>query len=113
MNNQINSYFHKCLFIFSILLLLSGCDIIDEIFGSGDDDNINGNESGSIEKIEVGIYIDNANYKYTYEDPDTHDTHDEYVNGGEFSVDFITVAGISGFADDTYITEFDNPSFLG
>ena len=31
------SYFRKFLFIFSVLFLLSGCDIVDTIFGSGDD----------------------------------------------------------------------------
>ena len=41
MTIQIYSYIRKYLILFTILLLFSGCDIIDSIFGSGDDD-VNG-----------------------------------------------------------------------
>ncbi|NHZ86495.1 MAG: hypothetical protein GWP19_11545 [Planctomycetia bacterium] len=39
MNNLRYSYIRKYLFIFSILFLFSGCDIVDTIIGSGKDDN--------------------------------------------------------------------------
>lgn len=101
MTIQRYSYTRKYLFIFSVLFLLSGCDIIDEMFGRGVDTTIG--KQAEIARIEVDVFIDNAQYS----------TSDGDVNGGEFNGDFTSIAGTSSFSDSVYSTTFDNPPVLG
>ena len=101
MISQRYSYIRKYLFIFSILFLLSGCDIIDEMFDRGVD-TTNGKQS-EIARVEVDVFIDNVQYSTT----------DGVVYGGEFIGDFTSIAGTSSFSDDVYSTTFDNPPVLG
>lgn len=101
MTIQIYSYIHKYLFIFSIIFLLSGCDIVDEMFGRGV--NTTGGDQAEIARVEVDIFIDDAQYSTT----------DGDVTDGEFIGDFTSIAGTSSFSDDVYSTTFDNPPVLG
>ncbi len=98
---QKHSYISKYLFIFSILFLLSGCDIVDEVFGRGV--NSTGGDQAEIDRVEVDVFLDNVQYS----------TSDGNVNNGEFIGDFTSIAGTSSFSDSIYSTIFDNPPVLG
>ncbi len=98
---QKHSYISKYLFIFSILFLLSGCDIVDEVFRRGV--NSTGGDQAEIDRVEVDVFLDNVQYS----------TSDGNVNNGEFIGDFTSIAGTSSFSDSIYSTIFDNPPVLG
>ena len=96
MTVQKYSTIRKCLFFISIIILLSGCDIIDEVMGRGTETE-NGNLS--ISEVEVEYFIDNV----TYDDGGT----------GEHQSEFTSNAGTSTFENNVYHTIFNNPSVLG
>ncbi len=102
--------FIKVFFLICIsFVILTSCDIIDKITGSGTDKE-NDIELGNIIKIEVKYFIDNASYRYEYYDGVTPIEH---VTGHELTTEFTTIAGTSDFAHSTYETLFDNPPVLG
>ncbi|NHZ85599.1 MAG: hypothetical protein GWP19_06935, partial [Planctomycetia bacterium] len=78
----------KYLFIFSILFLFSGCDIVDTIIGSGKQNNstnIGGSSTDLTELIDSTNWID-IDIQYTYydivDDPETYDGDDGEVDVG-------------------------------
>jgi len=95
------SFINKYLIVVTILFFFSGCDIIDEMFGRGVETT--SGKQAEIDRIEVDVFIDNAQYNTT----------DGVVYGGEFIGDFTSIAGTNNFSNNIYNTTFDNPPVLG
>jgi len=117
MTIQKYSSFRKYLFIFSVLFLFSGCDIIDAIIGDGTDDSNNqqNNDGKTILRVEVHLFIEDCTFIWTYSDrsPITA-AHTSY------GASITSVSGTSTYTPDNinadvtgwYDTTFDR-SFLG
>ncbi len=101
------SYISKYVFIFSVLFLLSGCDIIDEIIGGSTDDSNNqqNNDGNTILRIEVHFFIDDCTIIWTY--PDRSPITAAHTSHG---LSFTSVAGTSTFQSDVYETTFSGTS---
>lgn len=105
------SYIRKYLFIFSILFLLSGCDIMDEILGGGSDDsnsNQQNNNGSTILRVEVHFFIDDCTIIWTYNDGSNPVTAAHTSHGRSIT----SVSGTSTYSNDVYDTTF-NDTFLG
>jgi hypothetical protein len=106
------SYLRKYLFIFSLLFLLSGCDIINAALGGG---STSPNATKTIERIEIEFLIDNAKSEITYYNPPPNTPQVDNLTGTEFGADITSISGTSAYMDEEnlHITEFDNPEVLG
>ena len=78
-------------------LVISSCDIIDQMFERGSESV---NDYKNISKIEVEYFIDNATYT-------------DGVGGAENGGEFTSIAGTSTLDNNIYHTIFNNPPVLG
>ena len=108
MISQRYSYIRKYLFVFSVLFLLSGCDIVDEIIGGGTDDSNNqqNNNGKTILRVEVHFFIEDCTIIWTYPPPKNPITAAHTSHG----VSFTSVAGTSTYQNDVYETTFNGTS---
>ena len=115
MISQKYSSFGKYLFIFSILFLLSGCDIVNSALGGGP---TRPNDTKAIERIEIKFVIDNATSVISYHNnpnPSDNTPRVDNFTGVNYGANITSIAGTSSYKDDSkaFFTDFNNPEVLG
>lgn len=110
MNTKILSYrFIKVFLLIPIsLVIVSSCDIIDNIIDGGDTEveDLGDWNFTTITKIEVDFFIDIVDFKLTY----TDGTDPDYTNGGQHSASFTSIAGdVNAYGIHHYTIFHDTP----